>query len=276
MYKQINENDELMNAVKPFLEKGEIAKKSESIQYQNKFYREIIIEKKQLMTRSIQGYIYVSENGEVVKDKSLQKELSRLGYYYEIFFDDRKETSVIKALKKEGDLNRDTNDYYESGKALDKLKKEEELKEAESMKNTMSKVLNIKINMNEKINELSSFVSSLNESKAVFNEEILLKVYGMYENVMKVNFENVKTIGEVKDYCDKIKDAAKKKRKKLTNRFSSKTTLPLFKLDYQLAYYKKIIRTYERVLGMNTSQYMKFFKGNQEKNIDERFSLIRR
>lgn len=278
MYKQISENDTLMSSIKPFLGKGEVVKVSEKLKYKDKLYREIRIEKKQFIgsNGNAEGYIYIGENGEIVKDKTVQKELARMGYYYGTFFNEDRRTSIIKALKKEGALNRDSNDYEEIGKALELLSKEEKIREAESMKITMAKVLNIRLFMNEEINEFAEYINSVKEADAAFDEEVLEKAYMLFENVMKANFDNIKAIAEISEYADRLKDIAKKKRKKIINRFNSKITSPLFKLDYQLAYYKRIIATYAKVINMNTSQYMKFFRGNQTSHIDERFNMIRR
>ena len=73
-----------------------------------------------------------------------------------------------------------------------------------------------------------------------------------------------------------LKREQKKQRKQMTVRFNRKITEPLTKLLYTISYYKRLVRTYEPVLNMNSRQYLKFLASNEKKSIDNRIELIRK
>jgi len=66
-----------------------------------------------------------------------------------------------------------------------------------------------------------------------------------------------------------------KERKKLNVRFNQKIVIPIVKASDQISYFRKVIRTYRRVLNMNTSQYIRFLEDINKNKIEERINLIR-
>lgn len=272
-------NNSAPDIINTYIERGEKARITCLLSYNGSVYKEVAFEKKEMMglQKSSLGYIYLNERDEIVLNKNITRELCRLGYFNEIFFDKNSSLYILKALREKMDVEKDKLDYAEIDKALELLQKEEKLHAAEELKKLMIKIFKTKMDMNDSIKELKDILENLEKEGGDngFNDLILHSAYAKYEEVMKRNFENVKTISFAGYYLDDVKSAATKKRKKWSNRFNSRMTSPLFKLDYQISYFKKVIKTYEPVINMSTPQYMKFFNTNQNKVIEERISKIK-
>ncbi|HID0866991.1 TPA: hypothetical protein ACXDA0_003566, partial [Clostridium botulinum] len=58
-------------------------------------------------------------------------------------------------------------------------------------------------------------------------------------------------------------------------RFNKKISDPLFKLDYQINYFKKLLKIYNEILCMNEREYLKFIYNSEKENINERLYIVR-
>lgn len=267
---------EINKAIQPLKKKGEEFKVSGLINYAGKNYREVIIYKKgfSLVKKEAEGYIYLDEENNVLKSKNVICELARLANFYEVFFSNENGAGIVSALQNEGNVLREKSEFEELITVLDGLGIEG-VREAYEMKNVMSKLLELRQHSNEIIGDLVNDIEALNDKEFVFNDEMLEELYPKYEAAIKQNFEKVKLIASVKNNCDYIKDMADKKRKKLSNRFSRKITAPLLKLTYEIGYFKRVIRTYEKVLDMSSSQYLKFFNNMTKEKVATRCDKAR-
>ncbi|MCR1935370.1 hypothetical protein ACQX0N_13075 [Clostridium tepidum] len=106
-------------------------------------------------------------------------------------------------------------------------------------------------------------------------EESLRKVYKIYEEILKLNFKNIKLIYSGINYYDDIKKSINKKRKSFSIKFNKKISEPLFKLEYQINYFKKLLKTYNKILYMNEREYLKFIYNSENSNINERLCIMR-
>ena len=106
-------------------------------------------------------------------------------------------------------------------------------------------------------------------------EESLRKVYKIYEEILKLNFKNIQLIYPGINYYDDIKKSINKKRKSFSIKFNKKISEPLFKLEYQINYFKKLLKTYNKILYMNEREYLKFIYNSENSNINERLCIMR-
>lgn len=268
---------ELLNVANPYLRKGETFRVSGTLQLNGKAYREIIFLKRNLRMLKMekQGYLYITSDNTIISSKNVQKEIAKLAHYYEIFYSDEKGVGILTALQSEGDIERNSEDYGEVLKGLEFLQARE-VEDIDKIKYVIDKLPVLRNESNEKINELAKLIlENKKNNNTLINEEIIAKLRPLYEEVLRLNFEKVKLIGSLEDCCDKIKDSAEKWRKKWSVRLKRGAVGPLLKVEDEISYFRRVIRTYKSVLDMDAGQYSKFLSNMNKEKIDGRLSLIR-
>jgi hypothetical protein len=276
MFGYVELSDEIMNAVKSYIKKGEIVKISGEIELNGKYYREVVFSKRNLksLKNHQQGYLYIDGNNEIVSSKNINRELAKLAHFYEIFFSGEKGLGILAALQAEGEQVTERAHSEEIVQGLDFLYGEG-VSEAQKVKEVIKRLPASRERTNSKVNELYLLVNDIKEKNLIFNEELLQKLYQVYEDILKLNFEKVKLIGTLSDCCDFVKEQAEKKRKKWAVRFTKKVVGPLLRASDEISYFKRVIRTYANVLNMTTSQYIKFLNNMNKEKIEARANLVR-
>lgn len=276
MFGYVELSDEIMNAVKSYIKKGEIVKISGEIELNGKNYREVVFSKRNLksLKNEQQGYLYIDDDNVVISSKNINRELAKLAHFYEIFFSGEKGLGILAALQAEGEQVTERAHSEEIFKGLDFLY-EEGVSEAQKVKDVIKRLPASRERTNSKVNELHLLVNDIKEKSLIFNEELLQKLYQVYEDILKLNFEKVKLIGTLSDCCDFVKEQAEKKRKKWAVRFTKKVVGPLLRASDEISYFKRVIRTYANVLNMTTSQYIKFLNNMNKEKIEARANLVR-
>jgi hypothetical protein len=268
--------DEIINLIKPYIKKGETCKVSGEIELNGKLYKEIIFYKRNLKSfkNEQQGYIYITHDNSVVSSKNIQNELAKLANYYEVFFSGDKGTGILAALQAEGVMETERSHKEDVVRGLGFLA-EEGVSDAARIKEVFNSLPDLRVKSNVRINELSERIQQAKEGNQIFNQGLLEILYPAYEDILKLNFEKVKLIGTLADCCDYVKSQAEKKRKTWNIRFKSKLVGPLLRVSDEISYFRRVIRTYEKVLNMNTPQYIKFLNNLNKEKIENRANMVR-
>ncbi|AVQ46781.1 hypothetical protein [Clostridium botulinum] len=274
MFKYFKVDEALKEKLNSYTHKGEYLLVSGGIKYNEIEYREVLFNKKNLLIQEVKGIVYIDENNNIVQDKNIQKPLARLSYYYEIFFCIDKKNNIFKALRNEEDLCKENKDIELSIKALEFLQKEK-IQDTEKVKNILLQLSSLRKKTNDLLKEMESIIESISNEEDTISEESFKKVYPIYKEILKLNFKNIKLIYSGIDYYDYIKECVNKKRKSFSIRFNKKLSEPLFKLDYQINYFKKLLKTYNEILCMNERDYLKSVYNSEKHNINERLCIIR-
>ncbi|EPY2278780.1 hypothetical protein ACXAT3_003558 [Clostridium sporogenes] len=274
MFKYFRVDEALKEKLNSYTHKGEYLLVSGGIKYNEMEYREVLFNKKNLLIEEVKGIVYIDENNNIVQDNNIQKSLARLSYYYEIFFCIDKKNNIFKALRNEDDLCKENKDIELSIKALEFLQKEK-IQDTEKVKNILLQLSSLRKKTNDLLKEMESIIESISNEEDTISEESFKKVYPIYKEILKLNFKNIKLIYSGIDYYDYIKECVNKKRKSFSIRFNKKLSEPLFKLDYQINYFKKLLKTYNEILCMNERDYLKFIYNSEKHNINERLCIIR-
>lgn len=274
MFKYSKVDETLKEKFNSYANKGEYLLVSDHIKYNEIEYREVLFNKKSLLMEEAKGIVYIDENNNIVRDNNIQKSLARLSYYYEIFFCIDKKNNIFKALRNEDDLCKENKDIELSIKALEFLQKEK-IQDTEKVKNILLQLSSLRKKTNDLLKEMESIIESISNEEDTISEESFKKVYPIYKEILKLNFKNIKLIYSGIDYYDYIKECVNKKRKSFSIRFNKKLSEPLFKLDYQINYFKKLLKTYNEILCMNERDYLKSVYNSEKHNINERLSIIR-
>jgi len=189
----------------------------------------------------------------------LAKNTEKKLYYYKILFDDSAKDNIYKAIRDEKAVKKEIYEYEMCREALEYLQKEN-IENTEIVNNIMKETLETRGKNNENLINLSKIVQELRKSGKSFDEEQFNRVYPLYIEILKLNFLSIKNIAQGVKYYDNIQKAANKKRRSMAVRFNRKLVEPFDKLDYQLSYYKMLLRTYESVINMSMAQYMNFIE----------------
>ncbi|EDU39424.1 hypothetical protein B2H94_19170 [Clostridium sporogenes] len=274
MFKYFKVDEALKEKLNSYTHKGEYLLVSVGIKYNEIEYREVLFNKKNLLIEEVKGIVYIDENNNIIQDKNIQKSLARLSYYYEIFFCINKKNNIFKALRNEEDLCKENKDIELSIKALEFLQKEK-IQDTEKVKNTLLQLSSLRKKINDLLKEMESIIESISNEEDTISEESFKKVHPIYKEILKLNFKNIKLIYSGIDYYDYIKECVNKKRKSFSIRFNKKLSEPLFKLDYQINYFKKLLKTYNEILCMNERDYLESVYNSEKHNINERLCIIR-
>ncbi|MDU1322953.1 MAG: hypothetical protein E6931_15820 [Clostridium botulinum] len=274
MFKYFRVDEALKEKLNSYTHKGEYLLVSGGIKYNEIEYREVLFNKKNLLIEEVKGIVYIDENNNIVQDNNIQKSLARLSYYYEIFFCIDKKNNIFKALRNEEDLCKENKDIELSITALEFLQKEK-IQDTEKFKNILLQLSSLRKKTNDLLKEMESIIESISDEEDTISEESFKKVYPIYKEILKLNFKSIKLIYSGIDYYDYIKECVNKKRKSFSIRFNKKLSEPLFKLDYQINYFKKLLKTYNEILCMNERDYLKSVYNSEKHNINERLKVLR-
>ncbi|EJP6473289.1 hypothetical protein NHI66_002631 [Clostridium botulinum] len=273
MFKYSKVDEALKEKLNSYTDKGEYLLVSDNIKYKEIEYREVLFNKKNLLIEEVKGIVYIDKNNNIVQDKNIQKSLAKLSYYYEIFFCLDKKNNIFKALRNKEDLCKENKDIEISIKALEFLQKEK-MQNTEKVKNILLELPNLRKRTNDLLKEMKSIIENV-ANEDFISEEIFKKVYKIYKEILKLNFKNIKLIYSEINYYDDIKKSINKKRKSFSIRFNKKISEPLFKLEYQINYFKRLLKTYNEILYMNEREYLKFIYNSEDSNINEKLCIIR-
>jgi hypothetical protein len=269
-------SEEILEHIKKYTRKGEIAKISDAFEYNNVLYREITFSRKLFKNfrKEDLGYIYINEKNEIIAEKSLQERLAKLAYFSEIFYNTKSRTCIVNAFQDEALIEKDRKDYKLVTEGLDFLTKEG-IVDSEQVKQIIIKLPDIRKNNNKVLKELMEKAKELKEEKKYFNAYMLEELLPTYREALSINLQKIKLIDSGRDCYVNIKKTAEKKRKQMSIRFNRKLTEPLMKISYMMGYFIKLVDTCETISKMSDTQYFKYLSNVEKENVDFRVKLNR-
>lgn len=271
-------SDEQKSIINSFIKKGEDFKELGNLEFNGKTYKEIVFLKKglKLFGSGPAGYIYIDSDSDsdnkVVNSKNVIKELSRLAYFSEAFFSSEKGKGILASLQSKDDVQSDRIEFEEISRGLDFLK-EEKIEGTDKVKHVVKKLPDLKEIIDKGSKKLEEAIDKYRDRP--FGEDSLKVIYPLYEDILRLNFENVKFISSLSDVCDNVQVEAEKKRKKWANRVKKNVVGRLMRVSDKIAYFKRVIRTYGDVVNMTTPQYLKFLSDMNKDKIEARSNLVR-
>lgn len=266
---------ELLEKLTPYKKATEYIEVSRPINHYNKLYREVVFVKKYTKKFSIEpeNYMYIDENDEVITDKILCERLAKIFYYMDIYMNEEK-GSVLAALQKEGEIQKDADDTEKVLEALKIIGK----KEPESVGRVIDiikKLPTLRIKTNEKLEALKKVLEEEKKNNQYFNERMIEVLHPYYRQVMEVNYEKMLLIGRGKDYYGSLKRKAEKTRRMQNLLLYTKNSECLLRLNYILGYYENLLKAYGNVLTMNYNQYIRTLDNAGKKIAENKMYLLR-
>lgn len=269
-------SNELMGKLAPFINKGEAALVSEVIKLKGKNYREVMINKKTFggIKKQAQALLYITDEGEAVTDRNIQKELGKLTYYFNIFFPVDNTQSIYRAIRDNGIIEREKRDFQIAEGGLNILVKGK-VQNVENVRLIMKNIPELREKNNNKLISLKNKVDDFEKQQGEYSDELFKELYPIYMEVLETNFQNIKAISTGKNYYDQLKKHLNKKKKSLPVILNKNISEPLYKLDYMMGYFNKLLSTYSPILNMSSSEYKKFIENSEKNKIEKNLKLIR-
>ena len=267
---------EILDHIKQYTKKGEIAKISDAFGYNNILYREIKFSNKMFKNfrKEDLGYLYINEKNEIVTEKPLQERLAKLAYFSEVFYNTENRICIVNALQGEGAIEKDRKDYKLVAEGLDFLTKEG-IVDSEQVKQVIIKLPDIRKSNNETLKQLMSKAEEYKEEKKYFNSYMLEELLPTYRDALSINLQKIRLIYSGRECYANIKKTAEKKRKQMSIRFNRKLTEPLMKISYMMGYFIKLISSCETISKMSDPEYFKYLGNIEKENVDHRVRLNR-
>ncbi len=267
---------EILENIKQYTRKGEVAKIFDALEYNNILYREITFSKKMFKSfrKENLGYLYINEKNEIVNEKSLQERLAKLAYFSEVFYNIESRICIVNAFQDEGAIEKDKKDYKLLIDGLDFLTKEG-IMDSEQVKQVVVKLPTIRAKNNEVLKQLMNKSQQCKTEKKYFNAQMLEELLPTYREALSINLQKIKLIDSASKYYINIKKTSEKKRKQMSIRFNHKITGPLMKISYMMGYFNKLVDTCEIISKKSDAEYFKYLGNIEKESIDYRVELNR-
>lgn len=273
-YSQVPQD--ILNNISDYKKKREKVKISLPIEYNGNIYYKIIFLKKSLFkTNEETEFIFVNKEGEVVEKINIQKELERLMYYFEIFFDEENEIGILKLLKSDKQLSMEEHNFKDALVGLEYLNKKK-IDGIDEVKAIIEKMPELRKTNNNKVKDTIKVIDKLKKEEIVFNEEYLNKIYLNYQEVLKINFRIVKLVKKGMYYYPALKKSIENNRRLYTIILGGKRVNYINKILYVVNYLSKIVSTYSEVLNLTENQYLRYLKQSEKQIINNKVQNIRK
>ncbi|MBZ9687646.1 hypothetical protein G9F72_015040 [Clostridium estertheticum] len=267
---------EILEHIKQYTRKGEVAKIFTALEYNNILYKEITFSKKLFKSfrKENLGYLYINEKNEIISEKSLQERLAKLAYFSEVFYNTESRICIVNAFQDNGAIEKDRKDYKLVVDGLDFLTKEG-IVDSEQVKQVISKLPTIRRKNNEVLKQLMDKAGNYKTEKKYFNAYMLEELLPTYREALSINLQKIKLIDSARGCYTNIKKTAEKKRKQMSVRFNHKITGPLMKISYMMGYFNKLVETCEIISKKSDTEYFKYLSAIEKESIDYRVKLNR-
>jgi len=267
---------ELLDSIKEYIQKGEVVKVSEILEYNDVLYREIIFSKRVFknLGKEHLGFLFMDEKNEIVTEKSLQEKLSKLAYFSEIFYNTENRSCIVNAFQDEASVQKDIEDHKLVIQGLDYLTCEG-INDLEKVEQIVNKLPVIRNKNNDALKRLMDMSNGKNDEKKHFNDFRLEELLPTYREALSINLQKIRLVYSQKDYYTHIKVVADKKRKQMFTRLNVNLTKPLKKVSYLMDYFIKMINTCEKISKMSDVKYFKYLGTIEKENINFRVKLNR-
>ncbi|MBU3112390.1 hypothetical protein [Clostridium lacusfryxellense] len=267
---------EIRECIKQYIKSGEAVEISDSLEYNNILYREIIFFKKWTKNNSkvYLGYLYINEKNEIISQKSLQERLAKLAYFSEIFYNTANKSCIVNAYQDEVAIQNDDKNYKLVTDGLDILTKDG-IVQSKQVKEMVYKLPEIREKNNEILKILISKSEECKNEKKYFNMNIMEELLPTYKDALSINLKKIRLVYSAREFYENIKISSEKKRKQIPIRFNPKLTKPLIKVSYMMEFFIKVVNSCETICEMTDIEYFKYLESIEKANIDNRVKLNR-
>ncbi|SEF56383.1 hypothetical protein SAMN05660865_00521 [Caloramator fervidus] len=259
------------NIAEKYKRAKETIKISMPIEFEKNIYRVLEYFKPSFFEKTTTGILVITNDGFLVKDKKIQREVLRIYYYLDILLEDESINRLKSAIASEKEIKKEILNYND---AIDVLNTSgSNIKGIDKVIDLLKKLPDIKRENNKAIEEYLCFVEKYRNCD-VINSNIIDELLKVYRNVLLINFKRVKEINKARMLYDSLKEFSSKNKKRISNRLNG-MSLRFARLEMIVDRLKNILVIYDKILDMDDERYIEYLKLQENININNKLKLIR-
>lgn len=261
-----------------YRKRGEETLVSKPMEFNGKNYRQIIYNKAFLgkIRENMVGIIIVTEDGEIVENPIIRREIAYLAYQFQNMFDDEHIRKLRRAIIPENDIIRQEQDLEQMLLALKKLK-DYGIEGIDTVVSVLTRLPDSKRENSKAVEEYIGKIDEYNSKEdLVLTKEMIEDVKVSYRILLIKNFQRVRLVNKGRFNYDAVLTEARKRRRRLLNRLGGIDFYHgMQKLEDSMVHLKKMLSVYSKIVDMSEDEYIKYLKDMDKKNLSERLTLVR-
>jgi hypothetical protein len=259
------------------LKSKEYALVSIPMEYNGSVYRKVLYYEAKLgkFASKPVGIVFLSEDGEIVKEKEMKRQLVLCFRRMELMLGSRSTKRFSNAYTSERQLQGEERDYQDMIEAMEPLK-EKGTEGTEAVSQVLINIAAAKREINEAMVIYKECMDKCIAQKDRVLADNIDSFYEAYIGVMVANFKKVKLINTAYLYYDGVRKAAVKMGRSIKMLFSyGRVKKGLSDIDFQLSYFSRFLSIYKDVIHMNIDRYKVYLKDMENHEVAYNVKLLR-
>lgn len=265
-------DNELNRIADKYKKNREFIEVSVPISFNGTTYREIIFEQLYLIKRkerNIKGVIFISEQKEIVSDKAIIRDLTKIFLNLENLLEDSFLGNLEKTIVSDSDIKEEEKRYKNITKILQILI-EKNTPGVEKVEGILKKLPQLKKENNILIKQYIDLAKPLKTAQDMNSEYLLNDIKQIYNLTLLKNFEKIKLISTGKNYYDFVKkEAIGLFKKKLVGTMGSNKSSEAANVEYVFNHLLQVVDVYNRIIDMSENDYIKYLNNIEKQEIIE-------
>lgn len=263
--------------VNEYLKGKEYVLLSIPMKYDGNIYRKVLyyVAKFGKSTAQPVGIIFISEDGRIIKDKELKRQLVLSFRRLELLLGPRSSKRFKNAYTSEKQLQMDERDYRDMIETLEVLK-EKGTDGTEPICEMFRNLNNAKREINDAVEIYRKCLDKCNEQKDKADAKDIDSLYESYLGVMTANFKKIKLINTAAHDYVTVRKAATRMRRSIKMMFSyGKIKKGLSDIDYQFSYFTRLLTIYRDVTHMSVDRYKAYLRDMENHDVSLDMKILR-
>lgn len=269
--------DAYNSIVNEYLKGKEYALLSVPMEYKGNLYRKVQYYEAKRWKLVLQpvGAILISDDGEIIKDKEMERQLVLSFRRLELLLGPRSSKRFKNAYANEKQLQMDERDYQDMIETLEFLKNKG-ADGTESICEVLRNLNSVRREINDAIEIYRKCLEKCMSQKDRAYAQDIDSLYEAYLGVMAANFKKIKLINTAAHDYPKVRKAAAKRRRSIKMIFSyGKIRKGLSDIDYYFSYFQKLLSIYKDVIHMSPDRYNAYLRDMENHEVALNMKLLR-
>lgn len=247
------------------------------LKYDGKIYRKILYYETKMAKSGPQtaGIVFISEDGRIIKDKEIKKQLVMRFRRLELLMGPRSAKRFKNAYTSEKQFQIDERDYKDMIETMEVLK-EKGTEGTESVCQMFKNLPAAKREINDAVEVYRKCLDKCNAQTDKADARDIDSLYEAYLGVMAANFKKLKLINTASHEYVSVRKAAIKIRRSIKMIFTyGNIKKGLSDIDYQFSYFSKLLAIYKDVIHMSLDRYKAYLRDMENHEVTLNMELLR-
>lgn len=263
-------DNELLDFVGEYKKNREFVKLSIPVSLKGNTYREVVFERSFFFKRKrldINGVLFIDKLNNIVRDKSIVRELSELFLNLEQLLEDSFINGLEKSILSDNDLLEEERKYRNINKIMQVLI-EKNTPGAEKIDGIIKRLPQYKKENNILIKQYLDIVKTIKVNDGINSDFLMNDIKQIYNLTLIKNFEKIKFISTGRNYYEFIKkEAVGLYKKKTIGMMGSNVNSNAANVEYVFNHLIQVVDVYNRILDMSQSDYIKYLNNIEKQDI---------